>query len=406
MTRLLLEGVSKVYSPNVEAVADIDLDVRSGEMLALVGPSGCGKSTLLRMIAGLESPTAGEIVFEGRRMNDVPPHQRNTAMVFQEDALQPHWSVRKNLEFGLKRCRRGWLRRPVVKHRQDGKADSSHHGKLTNGEIEHRISEAAALLGIGHLLDRWPWRLSGGERQRVALGRAMVRSPAVLLLDEPLSNLDARLRGLMRAEIKRLHQRLGVTTIYVTHDQQEAMTLGDRIAVMSAGRLLQVGAPLQVYDRPAHRMVAELLGSPPMNFVDGRIEQSGEVAVRFVGGGLQVVFSTVRSARLGGDIGRPVMLGIRPEHIGVHPAADLPTDVESLANITMVETLGDSAILHLRIVGDAPEHIAATSNHEELTSKQTGRWTYDNQVAVAVTIDPTNCYVFDKHTGRNLEANS
>ena len=250
MASVRLEEIRKVYRNGAEfvAVQGADLEIADGELLVMVGPSGCGKSTILRMIAGLEPVSAGRLYIDDRLVNDVPPKQRDIAMVFQNYALYPHMSVHDNLAFGLK------LR------------------KMTRPEIEGRVAEAAGILGLDAILARKPRQLSGGQRQRVALGRALVRHPKVFLFDEPLSNLDAKLRVQMRTEISRLHRRLGATMIYVTHDQVEAMTLGERIVVLDAGRIQQIAAPLELYERPVNRFVAGFIGSPSMNFVPGKIE--------------------------------------------------------------------------------------------------------------------------------------
>src|SRR6059036_41457 len=245
MAEVRLEHVTKRFSEDVAALDDLTLEVADGEFLILVGPSGCGKTTALRLVAGLEKPSSGTITIGDRFVNDVTPRDRDIAMVFQNYALYPHMTVVKNLAFGLK------------------------ERKTPKPEIERRVGEVSAILGLDDLLKRRPAQLSGGQRQRVAMGRALVREPKAFLLDEPLSNLDAKLRVQMRAELKRLHTRLGITTIYVTHDQVEAMTLGDRIAVMSAGRPQQIGAPQDVYDRPANLFVAGFIGSPPMNLLQG-----------------------------------------------------------------------------------------------------------------------------------------
>src|SRR5512136_2441857 len=250
MARVILEGISKSFG-NVEAVRDFDLTVEDKEFVILVGPSGCGKSTALRMVAGLEEPTRGMIYIGDREVNDLPPKDRDIAMVFQEYALYPHMSVYKNMAFGLK-----------LK-------------KFPREEIDQRVKDASEILGIETLLERKPKQLSGGQRQRVAVGRAIVRKPAVFLFDEPLSNLDAKLRVQMRAEIKKLQARLQVTSVYVTHDQIEAMTMGHRIAVLHAGKLQQVGTPLEVYERPANLFVAAFIGTPPMNFLDARLADGG-----------------------------------------------------------------------------------------------------------------------------------
>src|SRR5947207_651100 len=282
MAQVVLEKISKIFPGGVKAVDDIDLGIKDQEFIVLVGPSGCGKSTTLRMVAGLEEITGGTIRIGDRVVNDVPPKDRDIAMVFQNYALYPHMTVYKNMAFGLKL--RG----------------------MPKKQIEQRVMEAAKILDIQHLLDRKPKALSGGQRQRVAVGRAIVREPAAFLFDEPLSNLDARLRLTTRAELKALHQRLKTTTIYVTHDQEEAMTLGDRIVVMSRGVVQQVGPPLEVYRRPANRFVAGFIGSPPMNFLEGRMEGGDFVEGR--NGGVRMALPG-RSARAGADL----VLGFRPQ---------------------------------------------------------------------------------------------
>src|SRR5438093_3821732 len=251
MAQVLLDNVSKVFPGGVKAVDAIDLAIKDQEFIVLVGPSGCGKSTTLRMVAGLEEITGGTIRIGDRIVNDVPPKDRDIAMVFQNYALYPHMTVYKNMAFGLKL--RG----------------------MPKKQIDERVQEAAKILDIGHLLERKPKALSGGQRQRVAVGRAIVREPAAFLFDEPLSNLDAKLRVTTRAELKRLHQRLKTTTIYVTHDQEEAMTLGDRIVVMRDGKIQQADTPLKTYNYPNNRFVAGFIGMPPMNFFDGRIVTDG-----------------------------------------------------------------------------------------------------------------------------------
>src|SRR5438105_7780729 len=276
MAEVRLEHVTKRFSEGAAALDDLTLEVADGEFLILVGPSGCGKTTALRLVAGLEKPTSGSIAIGGRIVNDVTPRDRDIAMVFQNYALYPHMTVYRNLAFGLK-------------ERHTPKA-----------EIERRVREASAMLGLNDLLGRRPAQLSGGQRQRVAMGRALVREPKAFLLDEPLSNLDAKLRVQMRAELKRIHQRLGITTIYVTHDQLEAMPLGDRIVVMSAGEVQQIGRPQEVYKEPVNLFVAGFIGSPPMNLLrgsarGGRVE-AGELA-----------FS--RDGVPDGD----VVVGVRPE---------------------------------------------------------------------------------------------
>ncbi|RUZ71677.1 sn-glycerol-3-phosphate ABC transporter ATP-binding protein UgpC, partial [Mesorhizobium sp. M7A.F.Ca.US.003.02.2.1] len=253
MSALTISGVDKAYG-KAKVIHGVSVDIASGEFVILVGPSGCGKSTLLRMIAGLEDISAGEIALEGKIINDVAPKSRDIAMVFQNYALYPHMTVRENMAFAL-----------TLK-------------KIDKSEIDAKIARAATILGLQDLLDRYPRQLSGGQRQRVAMGRAIVRDPKVFLFDEPLSNLDAKLRVQMRAEIKALHQRLGTTIVYVTHDQVEAMTMADKIVVMNGGIVEQVGAPLDLYDRPANLFVAQFIGSPSMNILDGRTTTDGFVA--------------------------------------------------------------------------------------------------------------------------------
>jgi len=307
VARVAFDDVTKVYPGPVVAVEDLTLEAADGEFLILVGPSGCGKSTALRMVAGLERISRGTIVIGDRVVNDVPPKERDIAMVFQNYALYPHMTVERNLAFGLRQHKTG------------------------RDEVRERVGEISRMLGISDLLRRRPGQLSGGQRQRVAMGRALVRQPAVFLLDEPLSNLDAKLRVEMRAELKRLQARLEVTTIYVTHDQVEAMTLGDRIAVMSGGVLQQVGRPQDVYDDPDNLFVAGFIGSPSMNLLVGTA-RSGEVAA----GGLRVAAPHVPD----GD----VVVGLRPETL--HPAgSDHPAGcLEVLVDV--VEPLGDETLVH------------------------------------------------------------
>lgn len=309
MADVRLDKVRKVYPGGVEAVRGISLAVSDGEFVVLVGPSGCGKSTTLRMIAGLEEPTDGDIHIGDRVVTHVHPKDRDIAMVFQNYALYPHMTVRQNMAFALK------LRR------------------VARSEIDRRVLEAARLLGIEELLGRRPAALSGGQRQRVAVGRAIVREPKAFLFDEPLSNLDAKLRVTMRAELKALHMRLRTTTIYVTHDQEEAMTLGDRIVVMRDGVVQQAGPPLEVYAKPANRFVASFVGTPPMNFIEGSIV--GDEGGRwFEGGGLRLRVDAAHARRL--EVGQRVTLGVRPSAIS--EAAD--GHAVSL-DVRVVEPLGE-----------------------------------------------------------------
>ena len=306
-------GVGKSYGRGAYAVKDVTLTVAEGEFLVLVGPSGCGKSTLLRMVAGLEEVTDGEVRIGGRRVNEVAPRDRDVAMVFQNYALYPHMSVFDNLAFGLQ------LR------------------KVAKDEIRRRVEAAAGVLGLERYLERQPRELSGGERQRVALGRAMVREPKVFLFDEPLSNLDARLRVEMRAEIRRLHQRVGATMIYVTHDQVEAMTMGDRIAVLQKGLLQQCADPRTLYSRPANTFVAGFIGSPPINQFAGEITADGAAAEV---AGARLPLGTAQRAAVAGRAGGKVTLGVRPEDLV--PGADAGLN----ARVELVEPLGNETLVH------------------------------------------------------------
>ena len=333
MAEVVLDRVRKVYPQGGHvAIDDASFSVADGERLVLVGPSGCGKSTLLRMIAGLESISSGEMRIGGRVVNELPPKQRDIAMVFQSYALYPHMSVARNLGFALEL--RG----------------------MAKDEIARRVREAADMLELGSLLERKPAQLSGGQRQRVALGRAMVRQPQVFLLDEPLSNLDAKLRAGMRAEIARLHARLGTTMIYVTHDQIEAMTLGQRIVVLKDGRIQQIDTPMAMYERPANLFVATFLGSPAMNVIEGRLRRADGLVLE-TGEGLRVRLD-------GADVpdawlDREVALGIRPEHL-------LPVEGDAVAlspRVETVEPVGSEVFVNLRLGAAAlvarlpPDHI-------------------------------------------------
>ncbi|HVL54309.1 MAG TPA: sn-glycerol-3-phosphate ABC transporter ATP-binding protein UgpC [Vitreimonas sp.] len=320
MATVTFDHVSKKYG-DVTAVHDFNLEIGDGEFMVLVGPSGCGKTTNLRMIAGLEEISSGTLRIGDRVVNDVPPKDRDIAMVFQSYALYPHMSVRDNLAFGLK------LR------------------KVPKSDIEKRVQEAAGILSLEKLLDRKPKELSGGQRQRVALGRAIVREPAVFLMDEPLSNLDAKLRVQTRAEIARLHQRLQTTTVYVTHDQVEAMTMGQRISVMSDGLLQQVGTPQQLYDHPLNRFVAGFIGSPAMNFVD--VDQA-DGALR-AEGGIEIPMPPRFRDTVGVDGSKKLVAGFRPEHIEIGEGS--PAAARFRANADVVEYLGNEELLHVSAGG-------------------------------------------------------
>ena len=321
MAEIALEGVRKVYPGNVTAIHELSLAIADGALCVLVGPSGCGKSTLLRMVAGLETVTAGTIRIGGREVQHLEPAERDIAMVFQNYALYPHMSVFDNMAYGL---------------RNQG---------TPKAEIRTRVDEAAGILGIGELLSRRPRQLSGGQRQRVAMGRAIVRKPRVFLFDEPLSNLDAKLRVKTRVEIRDLQRRLATTAIYVTHDQSEAMTLADRLVVMNAGRIEQLGAPLEVYDRPASTFVAEFIGSPPMNLVPGTADAEG---VHLAGH----CIAPAGAAR------GPVTLGIRPEHL--LPAADGPV----AATLRLAEPMGATVNLHAGLDGTEDELVISLAGGE------------------------------------------
>jgi multiple sugar transport system ATP-binding protein len=321
MAQVLLNKVKKVYDGGMVAVNDVDLKINDKEFMVIVGPSGCGKTTTLRMIAGLEEITSGTIIIGDKIVNDIPPKDRDIAMVFQNYALYPHMTVLQNMAFGLK------LR------------------KFPKAQINERVEQAAKMLGIDKLLDRKPKALSGGQRQRVALGRAIVRNPKAFLFDEPLSNLDAKLRVTTRAELKALHHRLQTTSIYVTHDQAEAMTLGDRICVMYNGLIQQIAAPMEVYDNPKNRFVAGFLGTPPMNFFDGQIMFDGENTV-FVINNKKIKLPRKMTANLAGYKDKEMILGIRPEYFSIRPFAEHnQSSIKAVVNV--VEPLGDRKDVHL-----------------------------------------------------------
>ncbi len=320
MAKVSLENVCKNFG-KVEAVSCFYLEVEDKEFLILLGPSGCGKSTTLRMIAGLEELTEGNIYIGGQLVNDMPPRDRNIAMVFQEYALYPHMTVYKNMAFGLK------LR------------------KFPKAEIDQRVKEAAEILGIQDLLERKPRELSGGQRQRVAVGRAIVRKPAVFLFDEPLSNLDAKLRGQMRTELSKLHDQLNTTIIYVTHDQVEAMTMGTKIVIMNAGVVDQVGSPMEIYDYPVNKFVAGFIGNPGMNFMSAKIVPKNS-KLYVDADGFELLIPAQKESYLQGKTDQVVILGIRPEHIQDIAFSDDSTITDSFkAVVEVVETLGSEVQL-------------------------------------------------------------
>jgi len=332
MAEVVLENVTKIYPGGVKAVHEVNLKIEDREFVVLVGPSGCGKSTTLRMIAGLEEISGGTISIDGKKVNDVPPKDRDIAMVFQNYALYPHMSVYKNMAFGLK------LR------------------KFPKEEIDKRVKDAAEILGITPYLDRKPKALSGGQRQRVAVGRAIVRKPKAFLFDEPLSNLDAKMRVQMRTEISKLHTRLASTMIYVTHDQVEAMTMGDRIVVMKDGIIMQVDSPIQLYDNPSNMFVAGFIGSPPMNFFHGTIQQqSGGLVFKETskdgqagGAGFTIKPEDGQLPRLGAYVGKPVVFGARPEDINDKIfVGSAPADKIVRATVEVIEPMGAEVFLYL-----------------------------------------------------------
>lgn len=348
MSTLALQAMSKVYPGGVRAVDRASLEVRDGEFVVLVGPSGCGKSTLLRMMAGLEEISEGELSIGGQRVTHLPARERDVAMVFQNYALYPFMDVRRNLAFGLmhRRRHRGVASLLTTSGRAARRAERL--------EIDRRVAHAAELLGLSSLLERRPAQLSGGQRQRVALGRALVREPKVFLFDEPLSNLDAKLRHEMRTELRLLHRRLRATMLYVTHDQEEAMSLGDRIVVMREGRIQQVGPPMEVYRTPANRFVASFVGSPAMNFAEGEVARRGD-ELHFALGAAVVQCAASRAPSLAAGKPERAVLGIRPEHLRLHPSAassgakPLGQAAPLAARVEAVEVLGDRAEVLLSI---------------------------------------------------------
>jgi multiple sugar transport system ATP-binding protein len=359
---VVFDGIHKCYG-DVEVIRELDLEVRDEEFMVLVGPSGCGKSTALRLIAGLEAITAGAIRIGDRVVNDVPPKDRDIAMVFQSYALYPHMTVRQNLDFGLR------------------------NKKMGRAEIDRRVADAARILGLDSYLDRKPRQLSGGQRQRVAVGRAIVRQPAVFLFDEPLSNLDANLRVQMRAEIIALQRRLRTTTIYVTHDQIEAMTMGHRIAVLDGGELQQVGTPLDLYEQPANLFVARFIGTPPMNFLHGRLG-GGRVA----GDGFDLELAGPAAAATAASEGREVVVGLRPENLrGTRREAGEPTTTLRL-KVELVETLGHEVLVHGRL-GEAVLVAKVDPHHAPAIDDE-----------VDYLLELNRLHLFDAASGRRISA--
>ena len=407
MAEVILKNVRKVY-PNTEskkkkkkdeavekknnleitdegvvAVQDFNIDVADKEFIVLVGPSGCGKSTTLRMIAGLEEISGGELFIDGKQMNDVAPKDRDIAMVFQNYALYPHMTVYENIAFPLKL-------KKIAETDADGK---THLKKMPNDEIDRRVREAAEVLDITQFLDRKPKALSGGQRQRVAIGRAIVREPKVLLMDEPLSNLDAKLRNQMRAEIIKLRQRINTTFIYVTHDQTEAMTLGDRIVIMKDGVIQQIGTPQEVFDHPANLFVAGFIGMPQMNFYDAELTQeNGSYAVTL--DGAKVVLSGEKQANLKKNNVKPgpITLGVRPEHLLLSGSED--NAIRGTVDVS--EMMGSAVHLHVSACGRDTIMIVPTTEIESSAAFAIGS-------PIAFTFSGSTAHLFDRETQKNLE---
>lgn len=359
MAHVDIEAVTKRYpGAHEDTIKGIDCAIADGELLVMLGPSGCGKSTLLRMVAGLERITGGDIKIDGTIVNEKEPKDRNIAMVFQNYALYPHMSVFGNMAYGLKIA------------------------GFSKADVDARVQDAAKLLQIDHLLGRKPRQLSGGQRQRVAMGRAIVREPQVFLFDEPLSNLDAKLRTQMRVEIKRLQRRLGITSLYVTHDQVEAMTLGDRLMVMHAGVAEQIGAPIEIYNHPASLFVAGFIGSPAMNFLPGEVSDDGTSVV--------VGHQTIATDKAHGHNGRPVTVGIRPEHFGFAQVDD--THGRVTLHVDLVEQLGADTVVYGQIDGADDTVLARLPGVLHLTAGE----------ALPLTLDLGQLHLFDPETGKNL----
>ncbi len=388
MAGVELEDLTKIYPNGVQAITDLSLTIEHGEFLVLVGPSGCGKSTALRMIAGLEEISAGTLRIGDRVVNDVAPKDRDIAMVFQNYALYPHMSVYDNIAFALKLAR------------------------VPRDEIDQRVRAAARTLELTDYLDRKPARLSGGQRQRVAMGRAIVRQPSVFLMDEPLSNLDAKLRVQMRAEIAQLQRDLGVTTFYVTHDQVEAMTMGDRVAVIRAGLLQQVDTPQNLYDHPTNMFIGAFIGSPSMNLYEATLRANGDDLDLQIGGQTLLVPARVRATRpqLWNHLDTDLVCGIRPEHLDdASVFSDHPANQRLDVKVNLLESLGSEIMVHFGIDArrvdsgdpDAPQELSAAS-----TSTGVARVDPRSRVRIGepaqLTVDVTQLHYFDRHTGSTI----
>jgi multiple sugar transport system ATP-binding protein len=389
MAEIQFKGITKRYPDGFEAVKAIDLDIADGEFMILVGPSGCGKSTALRMIAGLEDITDGDLIIGGERVNDLPPRDRDIAMVFQNYALYPHMTVRENMGFALKLA----------------KADP--------GEIDRKVTEAAKILDLQQHLERKPANLSGGQRQRVAMGRAIVRDPKCFLMDEPLSNLDAKLRVQMRTEVSRIQRRLGTTMVYVTHDQTEAMTLGDRVAVMRAGLIQQVDAPATLYDDPINLFVAGFIGSPSMNFLPGRLD-GDKLELPF---GSASVPEHLKAALKGGGGARDVIVGVRPEHFeDAAIEAERPGLLKFRAHVDVVESMGSELYAYFDVETEGEmqsEELADLAKDAGLEDLPTGggqhvvaRLDAESKARagehIELVLDTAEIKLFDPEGGRSL----
>jgi multiple sugar transport system ATP-binding protein len=393
MAEIQFKEITKRYPDGFEAVKSIDLDIGDGEFMILVGPSGCGKSTALRMIAGLEDITEGELIIGGERVNDLPPRDRDIAMVFQNYALYPHMTVRENMGFALKLA------------------------KTDKGEIDRKVTEAAKILDLEQHLERKPANLSGGQRQRVAMGRAIVRDPKAFLMDEPLSNLDAKLRVQMRTEVSRIQSRLGTTTVYVTHDQTEAMTLGDRVAVMRAGVIQQVDTPGNLYEDPHNLFVAGFIGSPSMNFVPGRLE--GDIVKTPFGDATLPEKLRSQLQREPGQGARDIIVGLRPEHFeDAAVEGDLPDRMRFRTKIDVVESMGSELYVYFdveageQVQSEELVELAADAGMEDLPRHGDGaqqvvaRLSADSKASpggeAELSLDTSQIKLFDAGTGRSM----
>ena len=392
MARIVLDGISKIFPDGTHAVHELDLDIQDGELMVLVGPSGCGKTTALRMVAGLEEITSGTISIDGRTVNDVEPRERDVAMVFQSYALYPHLTVYENMAFSLR------------------------YRKTAKAEIDRRVRDVARVLEVDSLLDRRPRQLSGGQRQRVAMGRAIVRQPKAFLMDEPLSNLDAQLRVQMRSEIARLQHELGVTTIYVTHDQTEGMTLGDRVAVLSHGILQQLATPQELYARPVNVFVAGFIGSPGMNLVEARLRRDGDRwDVDFGGHHVRVRAETLGDRpALAGFADRPVIVGVRPENIQdaafvqhVDPEAMLDVEValreELGSEVDVLFRPGAAPVVATPVATGDEEDVGKTIRSSTMIARLDPRSNATEGERIRLQVDTSTLQFFDPETGRRID---